>query len=133
VTGRKIREIRDLMKQKVIDVVRDRRGVRFDVYFEDDENKKYDFEMQTGRFKDLPKRSRYYQSMIDSDSLNKNASYKMLPDSLICFICTKDPFKHGRMVCTIQNQIMEIGEEFGDGSKTIILYRLVSAMYRLVT
>lgn len=41
------------------------------------------------------------------------------------------------MVYTIKNQIMEIGEEFGDGfgdgSKTIILYRLVSAMYRLVT
>ena len=57
----------------------------------DDWNKKYDFEMQTGMYEEIPKRSRYYQSLIDSDCLNKGVLYRNLPDSLICFICMKDP------------------------------------------
>ena len=64
----------------------------------DDWNKKYDFEMQTGMYEEIPKRSRYYQSLIDSDCLNKGVLYRNLPDSLICFICMKDPLGCGRMV-----------------------------------
>lgn len=36
-----------------------------DVYVEDDNNTVFDIEMQTTKQKDLPKRSRYYQGMID--------------------------------------------------------------------
>lgn len=42
----------------------------------DDWNKKYDFEMQTGMYEEIRKRSRYYQSLIDSDCLNKGVLYR---------------------------------------------------------
>ena len=39
------------------------------------------------------KRTRYYQSMIDMDSLMKGQDYSELKDSYILFICKRDPFK----------------------------------------
>ena len=35
----------------------------------------------------------YYQSMIDSNELLKGMEYRKLPESIIIFICTDDPFK----------------------------------------
>lgn len=66
-------------------------AVRFDVYTED-ESRIYDVEMQTEFQDDLPERSRYYQSMMDVDSLRAGQPYKDLKDSIVIFICTFDPF-----------------------------------------
>ena len=41
----------------------------------------------------LGKRTRYYQSMIDIDSLMKGEEYEKLKESYILFICKNDPFK----------------------------------------
>ena len=41
----------------------------------------------------LGKRTRYYQSMIDIDSLMKGEDYEKLKESYILFICKDDPFK----------------------------------------
>ncbi len=41
----------------------------------------------------LGKRTRYYQSMIDIDSLMKGEEYDKLKESYILFICKNDPFK----------------------------------------
>ena len=38
----------------------------------------------------LPKRSRYYQSVMDSEILKKGVHYSRLNDSYIIFICTFD-------------------------------------------
>jgi len=40
----------------------------------------------------FPKRSRFYQSLIDVDYLDKTADYSTLLESNIIFICTFDPF-----------------------------------------
>ena len=45
------------------------KGVRFDVYTKDD-NRIFDVEIQTLNKKNLPQRARYYQSIIDVNSLN---------------------------------------------------------------
>ena len=67
------------------------KGVRLDVYLKD-ENKIIDIEIQSYRQIELGKRSRYYQSMIDIDSLMKGQSYPELKESYILFICQDDPF-----------------------------------------
>ncbi|WP_051545165.1 Rpn family recombination-promoting nuclease/putative transposase [Butyrivibrio sp. MC2021] len=95
ILNRKIGNIVKPETQKAIQITADGHGVRFDVYFEDDEKTVYDIEMQTSDTRELPLRSRYYQGMIDLDYLTKGKDYKELPDSYIIFLCTFDLFKLG--------------------------------------
>ena len=69
------------------------KGVRLDVYLKD-LNKIIDVEMQSYPQEALGKLTRYYQSMIDIDSLMKGQDYPELKDSYILFICKQDPFKN---------------------------------------
>ena len=48
--------------------------------------------MQVAPKRNLPKRSRYYQGMIDLNSIEKGAKYNALKKSFIIFICMFDPF-----------------------------------------
>ena len=57
-----------------------------------DENRIITVEMQTGHKKELPKRSRYYQSVADISTTPTGAKYRNLPDNILIFICTFDPF-----------------------------------------
>ena len=68
------------------------KGVRLDVYLKDD-NKIIDVELQTYKHDAIGKHTRYYQSMIDIDSLMKGQDYTELLDSYVLFICTYDPFQ----------------------------------------
>ncbi len=68
------------------------KGVRLDVYLKD-EDKVIDVEIQSYPQEALGKRTRYYQSMIDMDSLMKGQDYPKLKDSYILFICQYDPFQ----------------------------------------
>ena len=74
IIGRKIGSIVKSEKQKTIEISADGHGVRFDVYFEDDEKRVYDIEMQRADTLELPLRSRYYQGMIDLDYLEKGGT-----------------------------------------------------------
>ena len=67
------------------------KGVRLDVYLKDDD-KIIDVELQCYPQDALGKRTRYYQSMIDMDSLMKGQDYSELKESYILFICKQDPF-----------------------------------------
>lgn len=51
--------------QKSIKEGAESRGIRLDVYIKDDKNIVYNVEMQASDSKELPKRSRYYQGMVD--------------------------------------------------------------------
>ena len=79
-------------KQKAVTLTADGKAVRFQVRFEEDEKTVYDVEMQTSTQKDLHKRSRYHQGMIDLDAMSPGMSYEKLPNSIIIFICPFDPF-----------------------------------------
>ena len=88
------------------------KGVRLDVYIKDSD-KIIDVEMQSYPQEALGKRTRYYQSMIDMDSLMKGQDYSELKDSYILFICKHDPFKdenknHYGLPCyTFKNTCLE--------------------------
>jgi len=85
----------------------------------------YDSEMMNQNNKSieslqLPRRTRFYQSAIDTDHLNKNASYKSLPDSTILFICTFDPFGKALAKYTFQAKCLEDDELYlNDGTERI--------------
>ena len=76
--GIEIRKIEIAESQKTIEMTYDGKGIRFDVYTEDEKNTVYDIEMQTTSQKDLPKRSRYYQGMVDLNLIERGAKFKQL-------------------------------------------------------
>ena len=88
------------------------KSIRLDVYLKD-EDKVIDVECQSYPMDALGKRTRYYQSMIDSDSLMKGQDYSELKDSYIVFICKYDPFENSdkqpyRLPCyTFNNTCLE--------------------------
>lgn len=93
--------------QKSIQPDVDARSVRLDVYVKDDKNTVYDIEMQISDTKELPKRSRYYQSMMDLQLIDKGQSYKKLNQSYIIFICPFDLYGKGRHIYTFENVCKE--------------------------
>ena len=95
ILGVKIRKIVCTSKQKVIEITSDGKGIRLDVYLEDDDSTVYDIEMQTTEQRDISKRSRYYQGMIDLNLIERGARYGDLKKSYVIFICLHDPFKKG--------------------------------------
>ena len=103
----KIRKIENVEKQKSIDITANSKSVRLDVYVEDDSNTVYNIEMQATSQKELPKRSRYYQGMIDMNLIEKGANYKELKKSFVIFICMDDPFDRGRHYYTFESRCKE--------------------------
>ena len=118
----KIREVRLAQGQKAVDLTYDGRGVRFDVYAEDAENTLYDIEMQVKVEKQIPKRLRYYQGMIDLNTLDSGKPYSELKKTFIIFICLEDPFGANLPIYHIRNMCVEDRTvEFRDDAEKVIL------------
>ena len=99
----KIKHLEYPERQKILDERYDSKSVRLDIYVADDKKTVYNIEMQTTGNKNLPKRMRYYQGMIDLNILNKGINYKKLNKSFVIFICTFDPFRKNRYIYTFKN------------------------------
>ena len=89
--GVRVKQVEYPELEKAIEPYYTSKGVRLDVYLKD-ENKVIDVELQSYPQKALGKRMRYYQSMVDCDSLMKGQPYTKLKESYILFICKFDPF-----------------------------------------
>lgn len=115
----KIKDIVYLDEQKTIDIEKDAKSVRLDVYIEEG-NRVFDLEMQTTNKGNLPKRSRYNQGMIDLNTIEKGENYKKLKESYVIFICTFDPFLQGKAQYTFENFCLEDKElKLNDGTKKV--------------
>ena len=102
--------------QKEIKPDADARSIRLDVYTKDDKNRVFDIEMQMTVTKELPKRSRYYHSMLDLQLIDKGQTYAKLKPSFVIFICLADMFGAGRHKYTFETVCREdrtiwLGEE----------------------
>ena len=118
----KISKIVFATEQKPIEVTADGKGVRLDVYVEDETNSVYDIEMQPTMKKNLPKRTRYYQGMIDLGLIERGADYRELKKSFVIFICLSDPFSEGLHIYTFENQCRECPELFlGDETTKVFI------------
>ncbi len=93
--------------QKTIELKYDSRGIRLDVYVNDEMGTVYDLEMQTTLPNDLPKRIRYYQGMIDLNLIKRGALFSELKKSYIIFLCTGDPFEKRLPIYTFVNACVQ--------------------------
>ena len=104
--GIQIEDIEYPETQKAINITYQGKSVRLDVYVEDDKSSIYNAEMQQKgdeeNIRQLPKRSRYYQGMIDLNLIEKGLPYTALSTSYVIFICTFDPFGKGNYQYTFR-------------------------------
>ena len=122
ILGVTINKIEYLEPQKSIAERYESKSIRLDVYVADDAGTVYDVEIQIESKKSLPKRTRYYQGMIDLHILEKGEDYASLKKSFVIFICTYDPFGKGRRVYTFENRCIEdTSIALGDEATKIIL------------
>lgn len=106
--------------QKAISPFYTRKGVRLDVYVANSD-KVFDVECQSYKVENIGKRTRYYQSMIDIDSLMKGAAYSELKESYVIFICLDDPFNAELPVYSFERKCKEKENvELGDKTHHII-------------
>lgn len=122
VLGVKIAQIEYPKSQETIDLSSDAKSVRLDIYVESGEGTVYNVEMQATSNRNIPRRMRYYQGMIDLNILEKGENYKNLKRSIVIFVCTFDLFGKGRHIYTFENRCMqEPGLVLGDDTVKIIL------------
>lgn len=83
-------------------------SIRMDVFAIDEQDTVYNTEMQAKERDDLQKRSRYYQSLMDTSLLEPGAAdYNQLNDSYIIMILTFDLFGEGNYKYTFLPQCQE--------------------------
>ena len=120
VLGIKIHELRDPEPEKTIEVSPVSKGVRFDVFTKEvgpdgETIRSFDIEMQMEDTKEIPKRTRYYQAMCDSEALNKGEVYYNLKELYIVFLCPEDIFGQGKAVYRFKNlEVDDSKIELGD-------------------
>ena len=119
----KIKSVTYTETEKTISLSNKSKGIRLDVYVETNDGRIIDIEMQTSKEnQDFGKRTRYYQGLIDLNTLNKGESYKKLNKSYIIFVCTFDPFEGSRLIYTFRNKCLEEPElELKDEATKIFL------------
>ena len=94
---------------------KERAGKRPDIYDVEPNN--------TYKKNSLPKRTRYYQALIDSKILDAGEDYRSLQNVVVIMILPYDPFDKERMVYTIKNQCIEDSSvKYEDGATKIYLY-----------
>ena len=124
ILGIRIEKITFPESEKSVENRYDSKSIRLDVYVLDENGRVYDIEMQctNGSEGELPKRTRYYQGMIDMDELKKGQYYTELKESFIIFICTFDPFGENLPMYTFRHRCIEKeGLELGDLATKIFL------------
>ena len=122
ILDKRIREISFVSKESTIDIKWNGKSVRLDVYVDDGRDTIYDIEMQARDNDNLPMRTRYYQSVLDLNQIEKGADYDELKNNMVIFICTFDHFGKGLPVYTFSNRCKEALElELGDGTSKVFV------------
>ena len=98
------------------------KGVRLDVYAKDENNTRYNVEMQVSSQSTLGLRSRYYESQMDMEMLLSGCEYSELPNSYVIFICDFDPFGEKKYKYTFSMECQETKRvELGDKRNIVFL------------
>ena len=104
----------EMSQEETIALDHDSKGIRLDVFVKDT-GKMFDIELQVANTQELPERSRYYQGVMDVDTLKAGQKYKELRDGHVIFICLEDIFHNKQPVDTFENICIEDGKtKLGD-------------------
>jgi len=127
-TGRKVNNLVIQAQKQLKGINTNKHGIRMDVYTtETNENNcstcVYDIEPNNYYEKDLPRRNRFYQSLIDSKLLPTDTPFSQLPDVFSIWILPYDPFGDNRMLYTVKNMVEENNQiVYNDGVTKIFIY-----------
>ena len=117
-----IRAIRLIEPQKSEKEGYESRGIRLDLFAEDEADTIYSVDVQTSDKKNLPRRMRYYQSVMDIHVLHPGVNYKDLRKAYVIFLCNYDPFRLDRCVYSFENVCREDGNtRFEDGTYKVVV------------
>lgn len=116
--GIKIADIRWKENQRVIHNLPGNRGIRMDFYVEEVSGQIYDVEMQKRNEGNLPKRTRFYQALIDAPLLESGEKgFDNLNPVYIVVICGFDLYGLKKYRYTFSNLCHESpGLYMGDGA-----------------
>lgn len=131
ILGKKIGRVKITPQKSIAGLDTDLHGIRLDAYVEatesdvdmEIESEIYDIEPnRTVERERLPKRTRFYQGLIDARLLDGGWDYRLLKKVVVIMILPYDPFDKNRMVYTIKNQCVEDSSvEYEDGATKIFL------------
>ncbi len=105
--------LREVKVEQVVLNKSGRRAIRLDAWAHDVRDRQFDMEMQNDtEGDDIRKRSRFYQSMIDTPILKagKETRYKHLPSTTIIFITQEDIFGKDLAMYTFSERCEEVPE-----------------------
>ena len=127
VTGHLVENLHVETEKALKGISLNNRGIRMDIYASEKENARtvrlYDVEPNNYKEEDIPHRSRFYQSLIDTKLIPTNTPFIHLPDSISIWILPYDPFGDDRMVYTVKNYVAENTHiEYNDGVTKFFLY-----------
>ena len=126
-TGRELDNFTVEMQKELNGVDTDRRGIRIDVLVKVDDGtdiikEVYDIEPNAYYEKDLAKRNRYYNALMNSKLLHTGDEFSSLPELITIWILAYDPFGEGKVMYTIKNIVEENPDiVYNDGVTTLIL------------
>ena len=125
ILGEENLELEEVKVEEVILNHSGKRAIRLDAWAKDRNNREFDMEMQNDSSgDDLPKRSRFYQGMLDTPILKsgKRTRYKQLPSTTIIFITQEDIFEKDLAKYTFTEQCEEVKDlHLEDGTTKIFL------------
>lgn len=106
-------KLKEVKVEQVILNKSGKRAIRLDAWALDEDDRQFDVEMQNDSKKDdIRKRSRFYQSMLDTPILKsgKKTQYRNLPSTVIIFITQEDIFGKNLAMYTFTEQCEEVPE-----------------------
>ena len=94
------------------------RSIVLDIYVVTD-NKHIDIEVENSKSRATEKRGRLHVSEIDVHLSFPNEDFEKLPDVIVVFLCSFDPFNESLPVYTVTRRIEETNKIFDDGTRII--------------
>lgn len=118
-------QLKEVKVEQVILNKSGKRAIRLDAWAQDVRDRQFDMEMQNDAGgDDVRRRSRFYQSMIDTPILKsgKKTRYKNLPSTVIIFITQEDIFGKDLAMYTFSERCEEIPDlSLEDGTSKLFL------------
>lgn len=122
-TGLRLKSLKWKSGQKVIHNLPGKRGVRLDFIAESEDGRIFDVEMQNRNEGNIPKRTRFYQALIDAPILKSGErGFDKMNPLCIIIICNYDPYGKKKYCYTFDNQCKEVpGLRLGDEVTKLLL------------
>ena len=122
-TGLRLKSLKWKSGQKVIHNLPGKRGVRLDFIAESEDGRIFDVEMQNRNEGNIPKRTRFYQALIDAPILKSGErGFDKMNPLYIIIICNYDPYGKKKYCYTFDNQCKEVPElRLGDEVTKLLL------------